>query len=317
MTIPAELRALLAQHGERYHPRYQGFLSDHAPMALLALQQLGAEDSAGRAWYEDYVAKLEPASAAYLSRRATYLQQLRQRGAAAVLDQTLPELISGWAKDAYHPIIRLAYGFEAECLEEVASALAYFEMAGPEPQIDRLSATARHEPEGTAEALTSHASRLTPAPDSTATFTEKLSMIVAATDFAQAAFTLDDNLRQISALGLRVFASSHDFFALHLVTGAHAYRLLYKHAGPRRDAIFSLGFAAGYAAAGAPPLKLQDTQTGATGSSSSADATIDWLQLISNDEHDIKLAASAQAQGRYFRDPTYLNTAVDYLRRAD
>jgi hypothetical protein len=41
------------------------------------------------------------------------------------------------------------------------------------------------------------------------------------------------------------------------------------------------------------------------------------LQLISNDEHDIKLAASAQAQGRHFRDPAYINTAVDYLRRAD
>ena len=117
--------------------------------------------------------------------------------------------------------------------EEVASALAYLELCGNDPGIEALAARLleRDEP---VPAMLQRLAPLAAAVDQQRTFTERLDQVVAEAAFAEASHTVADNLQAVSDAALRVFAGSFDFFALHLVTGSHAYRLLYDFVGPQR-----------------------------------------------------------------------------------
>lgn len=299
------LEAALADHGARFGPRYGGYLSDHGPMAALALTGLGASDEAALGYLDRYCARLEPAAdaPAYLALRARYLGALRDSSPEDVLGAFLPTLISGWARDAYHPLIRLACGYAWSLLEEMASGLAYLALCGPEPVIDQHAAAVPPQDASPAKLLETLAPLATDLAGSR-TFTEQLSAVVSDSRFLGALFTVPDNVARLSRTALDVFASSHDFFALHLVTGAHAFRLLYPFAGPHRDAIFTMGIAGGYVAAGAPSFSRAVEPTSASGN---------WLDRAGRDEHRIKLAWSARAQAAFYGDPAYTDAAARYL----
>jgi len=302
----AALAEALAAHGARFGPRYGGFLSDHGPMAALALTGLGASDDAALDWLTRYSGRLEPAGnapAAYLELRAGYLEALTEASAGDVLHASLPGLISGWARDAYHPLIRLACGYAWSLPEEMASGLAYLALCGPDLAIDALAEVVPERDAGAAGLLESLAPLAADLGEAR-TFTERFSAVVSDERFRQAVHTVPDNLKRLSRTALDVFASSHDFFALHLVTGAHAFRLLYPFLGPRRDAVFTIGMAGGYVAAGAPRFSA---------SVAGSYKEPDWLTEAGHDEHRIKLAWSARAQAEFFSNPAYTQAALDYL----
>lgn len=75
--------------------------------------------------------------------------------------------------------------------------------------------------------------------------------------FASLPGEVPDTLRAVTRVALDIFASTHDFFALHLVPGAHAYRILFEYAGADRNQLFLLGIAAGYLAVNAPAFLLE------------------------------------------------------------
>jgi len=304
--VSPTLAAALADHGAAFSPRYRGFLSDHGPMATLALKGLGATDDEALAYLGRYDRRLEPAAGApagYLERRAEHLAAIRAAGPDAVLGRVLPRLISGWARDAYHPLIRIAYGYEWSVPEEVASGLAYLDTCGADQNI--AAAAAKVQPGTDSPAAMLRGLRwLAEGLNDRETFTGRLARVVGHPDFRGAVFTVPDNLARLARVALDVFASSHDFFALHLVTGAHAYRILYPFAGPDRDAVFTIGIAAGYVAAGAPDFRDLDSNTG---------PPEDWLDRVGTDEHDVKLAYSALAQGQFFANRAFVAAAADYL----
>jgi hypothetical protein len=113
---------------------------------------------------------------------------------------------------------------------------------------------------------------------------------------------------------LDVFAATHNFFALHLVTASHAFRILYDHAGPHADATFNLGLAAGYAAVGAPEFESRQTPA-CQAEIPDQIAQESLLSLCADDEHDYKLAYSATRQAEFFNDARYLDVARTYLLR--
>lgn len=82
--------------------------------------------------------------------------------------------VRAWLDD-YHPLIRLAYGYQFQIPEEITAGLACMKWCGRDEPLETY------------------------------------------------------------------------FFALHLVTGSHAFRVLYPFAGELRDEIFTLGILAGYA----------------------------------------------------------------------
>ncbi len=309
-TVGEALKAGLASHHAKYSPVYGGYLSDHGPMAALALAGLGCETDRALRWLERYRQRLEPLAAAppgYRARLAILLDEIARLGPGAVLEQQLPALISGWAKQAYHPLIRTAYGYTFGIPEEVAAGLAYLAWSGAEPAI---AEAARHpraaeHVDAPLAAMKACATKVAPG----RRFDDCLAQVCRATAFRRVAVMIDDPLRAYSGRALSVFAATHDFFALHLVTGAHAFRLLYDFAGPDRDAIFALGVLAGYASVGAPdyPVPADGVST------SRPDAA--WLDLVGDDDHRIKLTFSAQSQWEWSGNPAYAETAFAYLNR--
>ncbi|MDE2277139.1 MAG: DUF4243 domain-containing protein, partial [Burkholderiales bacterium] len=125
-----------AEYGDR--------LSNHLPMALMALQRLGADDARLHAFAQGYAARLRPAprsawrpaGEAWVSRlghrgawpayRQLFAQWLLRAGVPGVLEAALPRLLPGCAGAAFHGLIRTAYAVQAGECQELADALAHW-----------------------------------------------------------------------------------------------------------------------------------------------------------------------------------------------
>lgn len=310
------LRQALADHHRRFSPIYQGFLSDHGPMGAMASYGLGRPEPEVLDWYGRYCQRLagfDSAPDVYCELLKKTRHDLVASGGKALLSRMLPGLISGWARNAYHPLIRIAYGYQFQIEEEIAAGLAYLAWCGADPRIERLAASAATG--NTSDAQTAFAMLVSAGVDAGPgrRFDDCLDTVIAHPDFAPAARHYPDALAAFSRSALHAFDQTHDFFALHLVTGAHAFRILYPFAGEYRDEIFALGILAGYTAIGAPPFS-PDQNIGVSDISLQAASEL-GSQVRSDDDHDIKLAYSAMSQALHFQDNAYADVAARYLSR--
>lgn len=304
---------VLREHGRRYDTNYPPHdHSDHFPMAWLALGALGAPRERRERFAAAYLPRLaaRPADDPRRQRQDELLAEIGRLGIAPVVAAHLPRWISGWFREAYHPLIRLGYGVEFNVAEEVAAALAYGEASGTSGRLARLAGAARPR-RGTGLDLLEEAAASAGPVSTAADFGERAEAALHAPGLERLALLLPDNLREISRAALAVFASTHDFFALHLVTASHAFRIVRPLAGPEADAVLNLGVVAGYLAVGAPAVRpAQAAPPG--GPLPGRDAL---LADASDDEHDLKLAYSAWAQAQHWADSAYLIAARDYLAR--
>ena len=147
------LERLLRDHRDRFDYLYQGWLSDHGPMALMAMSGLGIGRKAIETFAATYQTRLDPLppangvigrdtypsrvgdATAYPAFVVFFDHEIRTAGWRETVATYLPDLISGWVRDALHPAIRLAYGIEFEVETEVAAGLAYFACLGPDPAL--------------------------------------------------------------------------------------------------------------------------------------------------------------------------------------
>jgi hypothetical protein len=298
-------------HGRRYRPVYPPHdHSDHLPMAWLAMGGLGADDSRRAAFTAEHLPQLEalePGSPHH--HRVEHLaEEMHDRGIAAVLQDRLPGLISGWYREAYHPVIRLAYGVEFRIFGEAAAGLAYLEQAGASTRVEALAAGADLLPGTTGIELLQRAAASGIESTSAELFDERATSALEAPGAEGLAKILDNNLAQMSQAALAAFVAPHNFFALHLVTGSHAFRILYPWAGPNADAIMNLGLLAGYLAIGAPPIDAANSQPQAPDVGPKQ-----LLEACRNNEHDVKLAYSCWQQAEHWKNPDYVSTAMAYL----
>lgn len=314
-----------ATHGQRYLPEYPPLgHSDHLPMTWFALAALGAGADRCRAFAAAYLPRLAPMPAEHPhARRVIALAtEIDRDGMHAVLARRLPSLASGWYRQAYHPLIRIGYGVSFDVPREVAAGLAYLEAAGPDDALARQARGLATDDRCTGEDLFRRAAALGPVPDVETTgaeapgaaqpdsFSRRAARALADARMARVAVMPAEPLRALAQGALAVFASSHDFFALHLVTASHAFRVLEPWIGPDAHGAFTLGMLAGYRAAGAPAFEeLAGDPTSAT------PRPEDLLALCADDEHDIKLAHAAAAHAAHWSDARYLATAEAYLRR--
>ena len=121
-----DLLALL-EAGAGFDAEYAGGLSNHRPMALLALARLGAPASRLEAFAQRYARRLQAAPPpqawpagepwdrrlgqrqAWPQYRDFFRQQLRRQGRPSLLRQVLPRLMQGCGAAAFHGLIRVAY----------------------------------------------------------------------------------------------------------------------------------------------------------------------------------------------------------------
>jgi hypothetical protein len=300
---------LLREHGGRYDTNYPPHgHSDHFPMAWLALRALGATPERQARFEAGYLPRLVPLAADDPRRQhqRELLTAIDEHGIGAVVEAELPTWLSGWFREAYHPLIRLGYGVEFQVAEEVAAALAYGAATGG---CDRLAALARNARarRGTGIELLEDVTALPHEISRADDFGDRAEAALATPGLDTLGVVLEDNVRRISHAALSVFAATPDFVALHLVTASLAFRIVHRHAGPDADAILNLGLIAGYLAVGAPPVPPAPQPADALPSRA------ELLAQSSDDEHDLKLAYSAWAQAEHWQDPAYLLAARDYL----
>lgn len=310
----------------RYGAFYRGYLASHYPMALVALDAMGADDAAIDRFGGHYLANLEPIEdavvaiapgdeAAHLgSPRAfpewvAYFEAaIAAEGDERVLALWVGRLLPAFAAGAFHGAIRAAYALEAGSPRELAHALAYWaaayellpEMppASGELSCDQVLAAVAEDPAfaGKRPAGSNIIERSV-----AAARMPRLAAHAASADPAR--IDLDEIARAL----IRAYAASGDFTLLHGVTGTHAFRLLSPYVGDPDAGLGILWAAllAAYAGAGAPRVE----GWGLRGADS-----LDWPEIHARaldreDEHDIKLAYTCWREWQHRGDDLYRRAA--------
>ena len=298
----------------RYDAEYSHNLSSHLPMALTALARLGARDARLAAFAQRYAARLRrapaaepwPGGEAWKSRlgdprawpayRSLFNEWIDHEGAPAVLAQALPALLRGVGAAAFHGPIRVAYALDAGHSNELADALAYWACRWFD--LGELPAGGReHDPAPVLAALQI-------ARPKRPLIAERMALVAEQPAFMPAAASLqidrEATLARLAELAARLYAASDNFTALHLVTSAHAMRVLLPWLEPEEQSTalghYWLAYAAGHGASG-----LNDS-----GRSTLPRAPLQaWPALIecalaSDDDHLIKLIDSCRQQERAY-----------------
>jgi hypothetical protein len=317
----------LLDDNERFDLGGRGTVN-HLPMALVALSRMGATDERlidYSRWWEENRALPRRDSGRAVNRAGwkqcqgdalmfdalanCFRRWAVDRGSADVINAVFPEISGGVAAAAFHGLIRLAYGIEADHVGEVGAGLAticsrYVDLG---LELDKAPPTASVEAAfaGIAEALDG------------AVFTGGGiigEMRAAAADprFA-AAFSrpptgralLEDLARQSIAL----YWQTSNFTVLHMVTTLHAVRVLFGRypdlaSDEATQALWAASCAA-YASVGAPPLAEFVLPS----------KVPPWKEIftdavMSDDAHVIKMAYTCRCEGAHYGNPLYQAVAA-------
>lgn len=300
----------LLDGGAAFDAEYRGGLSNHRPMALLALARLGAEDQRLLDFDRHYARRLHAAPppqgwpagepwagrlgerAAWPAYRDLFREWLRTEFARDVLNQALPRLMQGCGAAAFHGLIRTAYAVQAGHRRELADALAYWACRW----LDLGSPAADASPTGAAAQRVTNPELVLPQLQATSSraglIFQRMADAAAVPAFQRAASRLevsDRTLRRLAELAAMAYAGSGNFTALHLVTSGHAMRVLLPFVDEPLPALRAYWWA--YAAA-----------VCASGMQASpAPAPRPWDELAaaaraSDDDHVIKLVDSCRAE---------------------
>ena len=325
MSASAGARARI-ESAHRFSAFYRGYLANHHPMAVTALDAMGASPAGLDRFEAAYLPKLEPIEASVVviqpGDEAAHLGSPRafpewvdyfshaadHEGRDAVLGRWVDRLMPAVAAGAFHGAIRTAFAIESGAARETEHALAYWSAAyeplpaPPEARGDRspyevLVALARDP---------AHAGTRLPGRN----IIERTVAGAALPGFAAYVGSTDPaqlDLDSIARAVLRAHAASGDFTLLHGITGTHAFRLLAPYASDSAAALGDLWSAivAAYLGAGAPPVE---------GWGIEGHDALDWPAIHAHavrcdDEHDIKLAYSCWREWQHRGDDLYRRVA--------
>jgi hypothetical protein len=287
-------RSLVAE-SHRFSTTYGAGFFNHLPMALLALERLGGDEARLRQFAAFYEKRLRPQAPgeslpnddwreALGQRRyesavaAKFDEDVRTRGAAALLRDVVPHLTSGLASEAFHGAIRTAYAVDSGDDVDVAPALAswvtgFSELPGT-PSDKRFASAAD------AFAAIAGDERFAKTIEGRS-IDGRLAKVIAMPEFAEYRSSISRvALSDLATIAARIFISTGDFVALHLITACHAVRVLEPFLLPSALDVLATAMLAAYVALGRPPL----------GTAIIADrADLASLAAKSDDDHDLKL----------------------------
>lgn len=308
---------------------YDDELSNHLPMALFALGQIGASDDQLGTFYQNYSRRLEKQSEDLevidqvnwkdflgqhkmnSSYRKFFEQELQALSLKNCLSQYLPILIPGVSGGAFHPLIRLAYAIEMKSLWEVAEALASWCMAYQE--LGQLNVSGQKLLSVDPARLDVELYELRQGYQQEPLDVRELNVfqsVRAAADskvFLKFFPTLDIknlSLDQVRKIALAIYASSNDdFSALHFVTASHALRVVVQQLDDSEKSIQYLfqSIVAGYLSIGCPRIQTQAFEQSELPS---------WSEIFSvaqksSNDHLIKLIYTAHQEFLAYQDDLY------------
>lgn len=321
IDTPSVLTALL-DHAQAYAPEYHGNLSNHLPMALVALSSLGADASRMQSFFTIVAAKLDPAPplavacehwpaqrgdlTVFAALRAHFAQAIATHGRDTTLRQTLPLLVDGIGAAAFHGLLRTASAVVAQHDDELASGLAHWacwhmplapcvaaQTVGDSDVPTWLAAIAAK-----ADGWRSDANLIA----------ERMTAFARTQAFHDGADRLavrDDTLRELAAQALAIYLRSNNFTVLHLITSAHALRLLMPWLDQPLVTVrhYARAYAAAVAASG---VKVNSPMIAVN--------VLSWPETLragttSNNEHVVKLVYACHEEWKVTGNADYLRAA--------
>ena len=321
---PATLARIEGAH--RFSAFYRGYLANHLPMALVALDAMGADDAALDRFQTRYEPHLEvlapPAYEIALGDEARYFgnaeaypawvvyfgKRIRAEGVTAVLAAALDQLMASVESGAFHGAIRCAYALESGSPREMAHALAYW-AASLEPPIEAPVISGSESPRDVFAALSGDpgfAGKRAPGRN----IVMRTRAVMSRPEFRQYVRRADPAQLSIGALAhalIRAYAATGNFTLLHGVTACHAARLLTRFARDRDAAVRRLWAAlvAAYISEGSPAIdgwRLEGSDA------------LDWPDIHAratrcDDEHDVKVVYTCWREWQETGDDLYRRVA--------
>ena len=313
--------------GHRFSAFYRGDLANHLPMALVALDAMGANDAVLARFQASYeAAHLEPIAspgfeiadgdeARYLGEAkafppwaAYFEQRIRADGVKAVLASVVDGLMASVESGAFHGAIRAAYALESGSPREMAHALAYWSAAFEAPA--QIAVPSGHEsPDAVLRAFSRDPAHAGKKPAGR-NIVERTRAAMAGEGFRARVERVDPARIRVESLAstmIRAYAATGDFTLLHGVTGCHAARLLLPFMCDREAASRRLwaALAGAYVGAGSPSLE---------GWALAGSDALAWPEILARavrcvDEHDVKLAYTCWREWQAHADDLYRRVA--------
>jgi len=282
--------ALLVESG-RFGAVYADGMSNHFPMALLALHRLGASDDRLREFASFYQRRLRAKPADEAARSREYEDDLHARGREAFLRDNVGKLTPGIASEAFHGVIRTAYAVDSGDDTDLPDALTSWVIGYQE--LGRGSGEPRFERAGDAFAAMHRDDRF--AVQFTARgITGRIAKVAALPAFDDYRSSIKHlELGDLAKIAVDIYLATADFTALHLVTACHATRVLQPYLAGSALEHLATAMLAGYATIGRPAFDV-----------SPPDAP-PWEEIAaraiaSNDDHDLKLVYCCREEERAY-----------------
>ena len=320
-TAATTLTALL-DRAQAFAPEYRGDLSNHLPMALVALDSLGADAARMESFFTIASAKLEPAPplaaactdwtakrgdlTAFASLRAHFAESIAAHGRDATLRRTLPLLVDGVGAAAFHGLLRTASAVVAQHDDELASGLAHWACCHM-PLAPFVAAQTESDSDVSmwlAEIAAQAGDWCSDAGLITLRMRE-FAQTAAFHDGADRLAVHDGTLRELAAQALAIYLRTRNFTVLHLITSGHALRLLMPWLD--RPLLAARHYARAYAAGVAASRVTGDPAIPAVN-------VLPWPEVLragaaSDDEHVIKLVYACHEEWKATGDAGYQRAA--------
>jgi hypothetical protein len=325
----APLHALLDANLQQ-PPEFRDQLTNHLPMALHALQSLGASLPRMRAFYAHYSQRFEgrpvPTAATVSDPKTIDWRALRgqadafplllayfsdlvvREGAHASLRLALPDLMPGVAAAAFHGAIRTAHAMQAGHDGELAAALSYW--AWRWQALDAVPAT------NTFLGLDAWAARLVQDSIDWRSSGPLISIRMAdasrSTVYASLAAalapapSLATRISELAHLAIDRYVASPNFTVLHMVTALRALRTLlpWLEDSQETQALLARNVVAAYMAAQVKPLGTPPVAPPHNWDSVIAAA------IASDDDHVVKLVHACSGEAAVYGNGNYLLAAA-------
>ncbi|MGK0367842.1 MAG: hypothetical protein ACI9QD_000981 [Thermoproteota archaeon] len=248
------INKLITIHNKKYSTYYKGSLYSHTPMALISLKEMGASDERIDEFFIIDTKKLVPIVESSVqidetnwkdnlgkqelefSYKIFFANELIGLGIDECLKKYFSFLMKGVGAAAFHPIIRLSYGFKIKNKDEVASSLASWATSFLDLGIDASLSDELSMLSVLNEVMNS---------DFKKNFSETKGNIadrmltVSRTneykEFVSKVFIKELEKDKLEESLLWLFAQTNDFTLLHAVTSHHAYESLKKYSNNENE----------------------------------------------------------------------------------
>ncbi len=312
-------------------------LTNHLPMAQFALFRLGASEADFDRFTNYYIDlhKLQSAPPAigiklneenwrdHLGEKKCFsdfllffADQLNKLGRTKFLNSYFNPLLGGISSEAFHGLIRLAYGVDSENDGEILSGLAYLAagyqvLHGPLPNESTTGISLHDQTNSVSEMVSSGQLRL---PHLEGIIVDKMQSIsqpeVLAGIFDKLTIPNGTTLRDFADLALNLYLSTKDFTTLHTVTSCHASRIMMAYVENESLYLkyYHQAFLAAYLSIGAPRIAAHET------SLQSNEKLLEEIKAAAQkatDDHDIKLTYTALEEHRAYNNNLYLRAALE------